>query len=98
MEWSAGGWKFEQFKDDDYDYVFCLGIQPTSARAWLIPKLELIADGENQERPGLTGQHRGLAAQDTLWLSIDPNNPQPWIQTYGGTIEMVTARIAAIFG
>lgn len=95
LEWSVGGFKFEQFKDTNYDHMFCLGLRPNAAYAWLIPKVDIVSDGNWQDRENLTGQHRGHAAVDTYWLSIDPDNVPTWLQVYGGTIAAVESRIAA---
>lgn len=92
------GFRFEQLKDDDYEYIFCLGVQPDVAFAWLIPKSQIVLNGVWQERDGLTGQHRGQAAVDTYWLAVKPENVQLWLQPFGGTIEQLAAVAAHHFG
>ena len=93
MEWTAGGFKFEQLKDNNYDFVFCLGVRPTAAFAWLIPKSEILVDGTLQERDNLGGQHRGAAATDTFWLGFNPEAIPEWLQNFGGTISKAEAVI-----
>jgi len=85
--------KFEQFKDDNYDFILCLGVRPDAAYAWLIPKSEVLVDGVWQERANLTGQHRGDAATDTFWLAINPDVVPVWLQPFGGAIAVVESVI-----
>lgn len=98
MEWTAGGFKFEQFKDTNYDFIFCLGVRPSTAYAWLIPKNEILVDGEWQERPNFSGQHLGIAGSDTSWLSVNPESPPAWLTQFGGSIAMIETVIANQFG
>jgi hypothetical protein len=35
LMWGGGDFKFEQFRDSDYDLVFCLGLYPDAAFGWL---------------------------------------------------------------
>lgn len=88
MEWTAGGFVFEQIKDAQYDFLFCLGVRaPDNCFCWLIPKIELIVGGTWQTREGLTGQHTGAAGQETAWLQINPDNRPAWLAEYGGTVD-----------
>lgn len=88
MEWTAGGFVFEQIKAAHYDFLFCLGVRPESGFCWLIPRAELIDGRVWQTRDGLTGQHTGAAGQETAWLQIDPLNTPPWLAQYGGTVNL----------
>lgn len=97
MEWAAGGFKFEQFKETEHNFILCLGVEPNAAYGWLIPKIEILVDGVWQEREGLSGQHRGQAAQDTSWLSVDPRNPPAWLAPYGGSIAQLDVVLANAF-
>jgi len=36
--WTGGNYVFQQLRDQDYEYVFLLGISPTTASAWFVPK------------------------------------------------------------
>jgi len=87
MEWEGGGFVFEQFRATAPEFIFCLGIEPTAAYGWIIPKSEIISQGVWQEREGLRGQHKGAAANDTRWLSVSPLSPPDWLTQYGGTLE-----------
>jgi hypothetical protein len=97
MEWTAGGFKFEQFKDTAYDFILCLGVEPEAAYGWLIPRSEVIENGVWQEREGLGGQHRGQAAIDTYWLSISPGNAPAWLQPHGGPITQLETVLVSTF-
>lgn len=95
LEWGAGAFKFQQIRDEPFEYVFCLGIYPEGVYGWLIPREDLIVDGVWQERSGLTPQHGGIAGTDTYWLSVDPANPPGWLSTYGGTLVAFETVLAA---
>ena len=82
--WKNGGFKFQQIRDQEYDFCFCLGLSPFDAQAWLIPKPVL------QDRPeGLVGQHTGAAGQDTSWLSFQADGPYRWMTGHGGRLGEV---------
>jgi hypothetical protein len=83
-------YKFQQIRDQDYDYVFCLGVSPFDAHAWFIPKAEVSFN-----RPGLTHQHGGQDGSDTRWLSFTASDPPSWLNEYGGTLGEVNRLIKA---
>ena len=86
LEWGAGAFKFQQIRDELFEYVFCLGLYPQNVFGWLIPREELIVDGVWQEREGLTPQHGGVTGTDTYWLSVDPASASAWLSPYGGNL------------
>lgn len=85
--WSEGFYKFQQIRDQDYEYVICLGLSPNSAHCWVIPKDQAIAHS--------TSQHGGSHGSDTNWFSVDPNNPDQWLTVFGGTLESAYKIIAS---
>lgn len=90
--WTKNGiYKFQQIRDQRYDYCLCLGISPFDAQAWFIPKSELMKPGH----AGLVPQHGGAAGMDTQWLSFPADNPPAWVRAYGGTLSQVAALISA---
>lgn len=40
--WSATDFKFQQLRDQDYEYVCMLGLEPQAARLWVVPKEEAL--------------------------------------------------------
>ncbi len=82
--WKNGGYKFQQLRDQDYDYAFCLGVSPFDAHAWLIPKTVL-----RQYVIGHMGQHTGAGGSDTAWLGFPANKPFDWMAPYGGRLADV---------
>jgi hypothetical protein len=97
MAWNLQSFRFQQVRDDPFEYIFCLGLRPDVAYGWLIPRPELIVDGVWQERDNLTGQHGGIVGTDTHWFEVDPANPPEWLVHYGGTLAQVEARISETF-
>ena len=84
--WTDNGiYKFQQIRDQDYEYCFCLGVSPFDAHAWFIPKSELMGD----KPPSLVPQHGGKAGRDTKWLSFPAASPPHWPASFGGTLSEV---------
>lgn len=82
--WQSGVYKFQQIRDQDYDQLFCLGVSPFAAHAWLLPKPVL-----HEHVIGHTGQHTGAGGADTAWLSFAAVRPHAWMEPYGGTLGKV---------
>lgn len=86
--WESGTYRFQQLRDQDYEYVFCLGLSPFEAHAWVIPKR--IA-WENT-----SGQHGGHSGQDTHWLEVNPAAPPAWLEPWGGSLQRAYEVLKAI--
>ena len=80
--WKAGIYKFQQVRDQNYEYSVCLGISPLEAHCWVISKAVL-----RQHVIGHLGQHTGLGGQETAWFPVSPQTPPEWIIPYGGTLD-----------
>lgn len=81
--WAKNGhYKFQQIRDQKYDYLLCLGISPSKAHCWLIPKSDV-----HLKREGVSHQHGGKKGRDTLWLNFPANKPPRWLDAYGGTLD-----------
>jgi len=78
-------YKFQQIRDQNYDYCFCMGVSPFDVHAWFIPKSELM---ENKP-PNLVSQHGGKTGRDTKWLSFPADHPPDWLTPHGGTLTRV---------
>lgn len=79
--WEKGVYKFQQFRDQIYQFAVCLGISPFDAHCWVISK-----DVLRQHVIGHMPQHTGKGGTDTLWLSVDPSNPPAWLSPCGGRL------------
>ncbi len=73
---------FEQIRDQEYDYVLCLGLSADAASCWVIPKSELTLPKE-----GLSPQHGGKEGKDTLQLQFQPDAVPAWLHEFGGSLE-----------
>ena len=82
----TGQYTFQQIRDQEYDYLICLGLSPTEAHCWLIPKSEVHVG-----REGVSHQHGGKAGTDTLWLSFPASKAPKWRDSYGGSLEQATS-------
>jgi hypothetical protein len=89
--WANGGYKFQQIRDQDYERLFCLGVSPSDAHAWLVPKPVLY-----DHVIGHTGQHTGAAGTETAWLGFPADNPPAWLEPYGGTLAKVAEVLAGL--
>ena len=84
--WQNGVYRFQQLRDQHYDFVLCLGISPFTAHCWVLPKAELLKGWRNRSR-GVTPQHGGKSGADTAWLSVDPENVPEWLSRWGGRLS-----------
>jgi len=80
--WKAGIYKFQQIRNQEYEYSVCLGVSPFEAHCWVVSKTLL-----KKYVIGHMGQHTGLASQETAWLSVKPQNPPDWLVPCGGTLD-----------
>lgn len=80
--WRTGEYRFQQIRDQDYEYVTCLGISPFSAHCWVISK-----DILRGHVIGHLPQHRGAQGTDTFWFGVIPDIPPGWLSGCGGTLE-----------
>ncbi len=80
--WESGLYKFQQLRDQNYEYAICLGISPHAAHCWVISKALL-----RQHVIGHLPQHRGREGTDTFWLSVTPTHPPAWLVECGGTLD-----------
>lgn len=82
--WKTGVYKFQQIRDQDYDYCFCLGVSPFDAQAWLLSKATLY-----EHVIGHLGQHTGQGGTETAWLSVEAASPLEWLGPSGGRLSEV---------
>jgi len=80
--WDSGIYKFQQLRNQDYEYAICLGISPHEAHCWVISKKILL-----KHVIGHMGQHTGKQGKETSWLTVDPNNTPEWLKNCGGTLQ-----------
>lgn len=76
--WEQGDYVFQQLRDQDYELVVLLGVSPTAAHGWVVPKVVAMANS----RP----QHGGARGSDTRWLRFRAANPPPWMSEFGGEL------------
>ncbi|WP_420633242.1 hypothetical protein [Candidatus Palauibacter sp.] len=82
--WKSGVFKFQQLRDQNYDYAICLGISPFDAQCWAISKTLL-----HEHVIGKTPQHAGASGTDTFWLSFYREAPPNWLTECGGRLDQV---------
>ncbi|MCJ7434352.1 MAG: hypothetical protein MUO77_12765 [Anaerolineales bacterium] len=80
--WKAKIYKFQQIRNQNYEYCILLGISPFEAHCWVVSKNILW-----QYVIGHMGQHTGSSGQETSWLSVNPAKPPDWLSKCGGTLE-----------
>jgi hypothetical protein len=91
--WESGVYKFQQIRDQNYEYAICLGISPQMAHCWVISK-ELL----RLHVIGHLPQHRGREGTDTFWLSVIVANPNAWLKECGGTLADAYAVLRGAIG
>ena len=80
--WKSGIYKFQQIRDQNYEYCVCLGISPFEAHCWVISKAIL-----KENVIGHLGQHTGSSGKDTAWITVNPSKPPEWMAQLGGSLE-----------
>lgn len=80
--WQNGEYRFQQIRDQNYDFLFALGLSPFAVRAWLIPKDVLL-----EHVIGRMGQHTGAGASETNWLAVRAGEEPRWLQPCGGDLS-----------
>jgi hypothetical protein len=80
--WQNGIYKFQQIRDQNYEYAICLGISPYEAHCWVVSKKIL-----RKNVIGHLGQHTGSGGQETAWFTVNPQSPPEWLSACGGTLE-----------
>jgi lipocalin len=80
--WKTGIYRFQQLRDQNYEYSVCLGISPFEAHCWVISKSIL-----KQYVIGHMGQHTGSSGQETALLPVKPHKPPEWLAPYGGALD-----------
>ena len=97
MLWKTGLYRFQQLRDQDYEFAVCLGIGPFDAHCWILPKraiLESWAGGAG----GMGSQHGGRGGMDTAWLSVKPDRVPAWLNEWGGSLSRAVELISRITG
>lgn len=89
--WKSGIYKFQQIRDQNYEYAICLGISPFEAHCWVISKALL-----QKHVIGHMGQHTGVMGQDTSWITIYPKKPLPWLELCGGTLDQAFVELRGL--
>jgi hypothetical protein len=93
--WAAGFYKFQQLRDQDYEFAICLGVSPFDAHCWAIPKDVILA----RWRAGdIRSQHGGRAGTDTAWLSVTVGDEPAWLREWGGSLGSAARKILTITG
>ena len=76
--WERDVYRFQQIRDDNYEFLFCLGISPGIANIWVARKSEIVW-GDLQH------QHRGEIGVDTWWITFTPpSSPHTWMHPQNG--------------
>lgn len=83
--WKNGSYKFQQLRDQNYEYAICLGVSPKKAHCWIIPKSVILERWQRGD--GIQSQHGGSKGSDTAWLSVEVDSPPSWLAEFGGSLE-----------
>ena len=82
--WENGSYKFQQLRDQNYDFAICLGVSPFDAHCWVIPKNEIL---RLWQKEGLIqSQHGGRDGTDTAWIPVTPDRVHDWLTAFGGEL------------
>lgn len=77
--WESGMFRFQQIRDQEYDFLLFFGVDPDKLYLWVIPKQVAWANAY--------GQHGGKGARETKLIDLaDPSAPPEWMKPYGGEL------------
>jgi len=82
--WEGAEFKFQQIRDEEYDFLLFVGICPQDVYAWFIPKNVVLT-----QLRGSSGQHTGKGASETFWETVRPSAPPRWMAEYGDRLSDV---------
>ncbi len=95
--WKSGFYRFQQLRDQNYEFVLCLGLSPFDAHCWLIPKATVMdAWKGTPPRPEIKSQHKGEKGTETAWLTVRPGREPQWLKEWSIELSNVAPRIKAI--
>lgn len=94
--WKNGSYKFQQLRDQNYDFAICLGVSPSDAHCWALPKAEILRRW--RETGDLSSQHGGAKGADTAWLTVNPASAHSWLAPFGGELRAGLKQIHALTG
>jgi len=87
--WDIGVYTFQQIRNQNYQFLVCIGISPFDAKAWIFKKSEIPFRR-------LSHQHGGKAGRDTWWLSFKPESPPDWVRKQPGKLSYVHRVLAGL--
>ena len=90
-----GFYKFQQLRDQNYDFAICLGLSPFDAHCWVLPKEILI---ERMKTGDIPHQHGGARGRDTYWLTVYPEAVPEWLNEWGGRLGTAIESITRLTG
>ncbi len=80
--WKSGIYRFQQIRDQNYEFMIALGISPHEAHCWVIKKSILY-----EYVIGHQPQHTGSSGTDTFWFKVKPQKPDEWLEDLGGSLK-----------
>ncbi|CAN5182184.1 hypothetical protein BH11ACT5_BH11ACT5_01160 [soil metagenome] len=86
--WRSNIYRFQQIRDQQYDYILCVGLSPADIHAWLIPKTDAL-----EHLRGIAGQHTGAEATETYWITASPGRNENWLDEYGDQLSEVRSAL-----
>lgn len=78
MLWQGGIYKFQQLRNQAYEFAVCLGISPFDAHCWIVTKMDITRNWK--------GQHGGKDAKDTSEWNFAPTNAPEWFKPRSGRL------------
>lgn len=84
---------FNRIRDQDYRILLCVGLSPSSAHLWAIPKADVMRFRGSGRIPN---QHANNPA--TGILNVPVNRIPDWLRPYGGSLSEGFARLRSLTG
>lgn len=94
--WANGSYKFQQLRDQNYDFAICLGVSPFSAHCWAIPKSDILRLWRKEHK--IRSQHGGSSGSDTAWIDVHPDRVPEWMSKFGGSLSEGIRQVGRLTG
>lgn len=93
--WENGNYKFQQIRDQHYDFIIMLGVSPHDAHCWVLEKQDVIRLWKKEHI--ISSQHGGIVGSDTAWINLSPYDSSVFSE-YGPSLKGALEKIAELTG
>lgn len=91
--WKGGFYKFQQIRNQNYDFIILFGLSPNDCHCWVMEKKQIM---KLKMCGVIEGQHTGSHGNETSWIQLYPNNKNDYFKDNGNTLSKAISLINKI--